>query len=541
MGVEDGVQETEAASSSEPLNPQGKSLSYGSVPKHENVGIPAVCWYILIVELCERLSFYTFAGSQAFFLEHLGFSLASAGGLNATMWTLCTCLAVVASWAADVGLGRYNTILAAGITYFSGAAVAAIAAWPGIESSWLYFVGVMGLLPIATAGIKANISNFGADQYDPNDPGAAAAQERFFSIFYLSINVGAGVAYGFFTTFASSGGVGVPKAYGYFVAYALMALCMALAVCVYRAGRHGYKVHPLQERSALFSVAKALFDCARTGCWRAAFVCLGMWCLLGSIILSCCKALAPASGSAMMWAAFACAGIGTLTVVLPCINPSWLRAEGAEPTADQAEVQGFLRILPVLFTGNLAFGALYNSMQFWYQQQACQMDVRMPFGNGFQLSGSFFNIADCFAIVIVTPIAVDWINPGLERLLGGQLRHGPKFGVGMLVAAASVAVACSCMALNSSSEQLTAGRTASSTPLVSACVSSWCHARATSGQPCARRYSRPSSVLQRPSRLTAAACRTGASPVSAAPPSAMAVRSCSGSFSRCSAWTLSQG
>jgi len=234
----------------------------------------------------------------------------------------------------------------------------------------------------------------------------------------------------------------VPKAYGYFVAYALMALCMALAVCVYRAGRHGYKVHPLQERSALFSVAKALFDCARTGCWRAAFVCLGMWCLLGSIILSCCKALAPASGSAMMWAAFACAGIGTLTVVLPCINPSWLRAEGAEPTADQAEVQGFLRILPVLFTGNLAFGALYNSMQFWYQQQACQMDLRVPFSTtGSQFSGSFFMIADCLGIVVATPLAVDWLNPLLEKELGGRFGHGAKFGLGMSFGALSVFVA----------------------------------------------------------------------------------------------------
>mmetsp|Transcript_48080 Transcript_48080/g.108194 ORF Transcript_48080/g.108194 Transcript_48080/m.108194 type:complete len:560 (+) Transcript_48080:125-1804(+) len=419
-----------------------RKQTYGSTPQAVVAvpGIPSSCWYILIVELCERLSFYTFAGSQAFFLEHMGFSLANAGGLNATMWTLCTVLAVLASWLADAVLGRYMTILVSGITYLLGAACAAIAAWPGHEMAVLYFFGVMFFLPLGTAGIKANISNFGADQYDPSDPGHAEAQERFFSVFYLSINLGAGVAYGFFTTFASSGGIGVPKRYGYFVAYALMSVCMFLAVCIYRAGRHNYRVAPLQRKSALATVGGALVRAAKAYSARSVSVLLGVVLLLASIILSAMKALMPAMGNSMTFSAFATAGFGSLAVVIPCMDPAWI-VTSASPTTEEQDVQSFLRIVPVLFTGNLSFGALYNSMQFWYQQQACQMDVRMPFGRGFQLSGSFFNIADCLAIVLVTPIAVDWFNPFIERCLGTKLQHGLKFGLGMLIAGASVGTA----------------------------------------------------------------------------------------------------
>jgi len=97
-----------------------------------------------------------------------------------------------------------------------------------------------------------------------------------------------------------------------------------------------------------------------------------------------------------------------------------------------------LKLLPTLVLGSLSFGAVYNSMQFWYQQQACQMDVR--FGS-MQLSGSFFNIADCLAIVLMTPIAMDWINPTLERSTGKKLGHSLKFSIGMAIAGISVLVA----------------------------------------------------------------------------------------------------
>jgi len=114
----------------------------------------------------------------------------------------------------------------------------------------------------------------------------------------------------------------------------------------------------------------------------------------------------------------------------------------AGETLTGKDVAMFLRLLPVLFSANLAFSSVYNSMQFWYQQQACQMDLRIPFSaSGSQFSGSFFMIADCLGIVLATPFAINWLNPFLERKTNGGFGHGAKFLLGMGFAGFSVLLA----------------------------------------------------------------------------------------------------
>jgi peptide/histidine transporter 3/4 len=414
-------------------------------PASNFAGLPLVCLSILVVELCERLAFYTFTGTQEFFLEHLGYTLSQAGGINAAMSTLCMCWALLAGWIADAVLGRYMTILVFGTVYASGAFVACMAAWPGFESSRCYLFGIMVLVPIGTAGIKANISNFGADQYDTSDPVQAAAQEKFFSWFYFSINLGSAVAYGYLTTLGSNGGLGIPKKDGYFAVYLVAALCMVLAICIFRSGRHKYRMQPVHKRSALGAVARYVSVEASSGSKHATILTLGFVLLSSAVVCSVVQAMMPAAPFAglMTQLAFICAGVGIAAVVLPCLRPSWMSnsALSGETLAGK-DVAQFLSLLPVLFSANLAFSCLYNSMQFWYQQQACQMDLRIPFSaSGSQFSGSFFMIADCLGIVLATPFAVGWLNPLLEKKSGGRFNHGAKFMVGMGFAAFSVLLA----------------------------------------------------------------------------------------------------
>jgi len=408
-------------------------------------GLPAVCLSILVVELCERLAFYTFTGTQEFFLEHVGYTLSQAGGLNATMSTLCMCWALAAGWIADVGLGRYRTIFVFGILYAVGALVATVAAYPSIDSSRVYLFGIMVLVPMGTAGIKANISNFGADQYDTSDPDQAAAQEKFFSWFYFSINLGSAVAYGYLTTLAASGGLGIPKGHGYFAAYLIASVSMLAAVYIFQRGKPHYRMQNVLERSPLGAVTRYVCVAAGDGSKKALALMCGFVFLFTAIVCSVVQAVLPDSPYAdlMMKMAFAFAGAGIGAVVLPCLDTAWISRDtldGEQLTG--IEVGKFLRLLPVLFSANLAFSALYNSMQFWYQQQACQMDLRIPFTvSTEQFSGSFFMIADCLGIVIATPIAVGWLNPFLERRSGGRFGTGSKFVLGMTFGTVSVLLA----------------------------------------------------------------------------------------------------
>jgi len=418
---------------------------YYTRPTRTFNGLPVVCLSILVVELCERLAFYTFTGTQEFFLEHLGYTLSQAGGLNAAMSTLCMCWALLAGWIADAVLGRYQTILVFGGVYASGALVATMAALPGFESSRCYLFGIMFLVPIGTAGIKANISNFGADQYDTSDPVQAAAQEKFFSWFYFAINLGSAVAYGYLTTLGSNGGLGIPKQYGYFAVYLVAAMCMVGAVFIFRSRKDEYRMQPIQKRSALGAVARYVNVAASGGSKHASTLILGFALLVLGVACSVIQAMFPTASCAglLTKVAFVCAGVGIAAVVIPCLRTKWIgNAVLPGETLSGKDVAKFLRLLPVLFSANLAFSALYNSMQFWYQQQACQMDLRIPFSaSGSQFSGSFFMIADCLGIVLATPFAVGWLNPLLEKKTGGGFGHGSKFVLGMCFAAVSVLLA----------------------------------------------------------------------------------------------------
>lgn len=418
---------------------------YYARPSRHFCGLPVVCFSILVVELCERLAFYTFTGTQEFFLEHMGYTLSQAGGLNAAMSTLCMCWALLAGWMADSVLGRYHTILVFGMVYATGALIATLAAWPTFESSRLYLFGIMVLVPIGTAGIKANISNFGADQYDTTDPVQAAAQEKFFSWFYFAINLGSAVAYGYLTTLGSNGGLGVPKRYGYFTVYLVAAVCMCLAVCIFCSRRREYRLQPVQSRSSLGAVARYITVAARSGSVCGVVMIIGLCSLVTAVACSVAQAIMPSSpwAAVLTQIAFVAAGVGFAAVIFPCLKTSWIgHAILPGETLSGRDVAMFLRMLPVLFSANLAFSALYNSMQFWYQQQACQMDLRIPFSlSGSQFSGSFFMIADCLGIVLATPFAVNWFNPLLEKKSNGAFGHGAKFVLGMGFAAFSVLLA----------------------------------------------------------------------------------------------------
>jgi len=61
-----------------------------------------VCIYILVVEMCERLTYYAFAGSQRYFLMGpLGYDQAQATSLNSAFSILCYFTPLFGGWLAD--------------------------------------------------------------------------------------------------------------------------------------------------------------------------------------------------------------------------------------------------------------------------------------------------------------------------------------------------------------------------------------------------------------------------------------------------------
>eukprot|EP00435_Cladocopium_sp_Y103_P047501 s999_g14.t1 len=407
--------------------------------------LQSVCRAILVVELAERTCYYALAGSQEFFLERLGYGAEESAGVNSAFTTLCYMWPLVGGYVADAYLGRYYTILVFTLCYLIGVLTCAIAALPGpTRDAYTYLVGSMVFLALGTGGIKPNISNFGADQFDSRSVEGRRAREEFYTnlgmYFYMSINMGVLVSYGFLTTLCSSGLPGlISPSFGYATAYFLAAMAMVVALTVFLCFSSSYRCLDRHVGNAIRGVVLHVVSAAVEGSWRATAICIGWPLLLLGLLLSVCISLIPASAGLGLFGALSVLG-GLLLATYGCGELSWVQSAAQRNShVTRQQTADFLRIMPTLAAVNLAFNSVYNCMAFWFQdtwitwEQACLMDVRL---GPLQLNGSFFNVADGLAIVVFTHPLMNYLNPWLERRFGLR-RHG-KVLLGCALAAVSV-------------------------------------------------------------------------------------------------------
>eukprot|EP00746_Dinoflagellata_sp_MGD_P038352 gnl/MRDRNA2_/MRDRNA2_192288_c0_seq1.p1 gnl/MRDRNA2_/MRDRNA2_192288_c0~~gnl/MRDRNA2_/MRDRNA2_192288_c0_seq1.p1 ORF type:complete len:324 (-),score=37.84 gnl/MRDRNA2_/MRDRNA2_192288_c0_seq1:72-956(-) len=172
------------------------------------------------------------------------------------------------------------------------------------------------------------------------------------------------------------------------------------------------------------------------------------------------EALSPGGGLIVGIGAFLCAAGGLCTALLACHRTTWVGdLDIAGECLSAQDVKDMLRLVPILIPAQLSIGSLMNCMMFYYQHQACQMDVRAPWSDPLdphpmQLNGSMYNIADCLAIIVFTPIVVMMVIPALEWVRGTQLGFGSRYTVGVSLGTASVLSAAVLEMLRRSSPKL---------------------------------------------------------------------------------------
>lgn len=133
---------------------------------------------------------------------------------------------------ADVLWGRYRTILIFSAVYVVGSTALALnaAAGGGVEGAMAALV----LISIGTGGIKPCVSAFGADQL--GEAGGDAARERYFSSFYVAINVGSMFAF-VVTPF-------LRVKFGFSAAFGAAAVVLGAALAFFVSGRGSYRHVP---------------------------------------------------------------------------------------------------------------------------------------------------------------------------------------------------------------------------------------------------------------------------------------------------------
>ena len=238
---------------------------------------------ILLVELCERLTYYTLVGTQKiYFQNQLLKTPSTAAALNSVFSMLCYFWCVPGGLLAD-SIGRYKTIIAAGSVYAIGTICVGISVIYQFQESlgWLFTASCLVLIAMGTGGIKPNIATFGADQIGDATEKQRQCQTTFFSLFYLSINIGVLIAFGFLTNTTTGGLPGViPQEEGYSFAYGSGAGCMILAVLIFVGFTGSYTMLPGNGLGpARRLIRYQYYSVWNGGGWRAAMSLAGFLCL----------------------------------------------------------------------------------------------------------------------------------------------------------------------------------------------------------------------------------------------------------------------
>lgn len=195
---------------------------------------PKGFWFIFWGEFAERCSFY---GMRAILVTYmatqLGFGEGNAITFFAFFTAACYVLPLIGGFVADNYLGKYNTIVWFSIPYILGHFVL------GVESPLFLFIA-LGLLAMGAGVIKPNISTLMGLTYDQQRPGNELLRTQAFSIFYMSINIGAAIS-----QFAIPP---IKDEYGYAVAFMFPALLMAMAFLIFALGKRHYAQEVIERR-----------------------------------------------------------------------------------------------------------------------------------------------------------------------------------------------------------------------------------------------------------------------------------------------------
>jgi len=152
-------------------------------------GHPAGLSTLFFTEMWERLSFY---GARAFLAIYMtkevalggrGMSDAAAGAVLALYLSSGYLLSLLGGWIADRFLGQRKAVTVGGIGIVLGNAMLAA------PSDDLFYPGLV-VVAVGTAFLKPNISTIVGQLYRPEDN----RRDSGFTIYYMGINIGAGLA-----------------------------------------------------------------------------------------------------------------------------------------------------------------------------------------------------------------------------------------------------------------------------------------------------------------------------------------------------------
>nr|XP_033802595.1 solute carrier family 15 member 2 isoform X2 [Geotrypetes seraphini] len=212
--------------------------------------------FIVVNEFCERFSYYGMkAVLTLYFLYYLHWDETLSTTVYHAFSGLCYFTPIFGAVIADSWLGKFRTIIYLSVVYVLGHLIKSIGAIPPVGDLTTHVaLSMTGLFLIAfgTGGIKPCVSAFGGDQFEAEH---AHERSKFFSIFYLAINLGSLIST--FATPALRGDVKCFEGDCYALAFGVPAVLMVVALVVFISGSSLYKKYP-SKGNILGNVCKCI-------------------------------------------------------------------------------------------------------------------------------------------------------------------------------------------------------------------------------------------------------------------------------------------
>ncbi|KAI8801056.1 POT family-domain-containing protein [Cladochytrium replicatum] len=218
----------------------------------DNLLWPRALWFIIPNEFGERFNYY---GVRPLFAKYLTTMVGVTSAQGAIYVSYFNAMAYVfplgGAALSDSFLGKYWTIVSLSVVYALGVILLAIFSIPGLLGytglnekglellplvSW--FVPVV-LIAIGTGGIKPCVSAHGGDQYLTHQ---RKGMDFFFSIFYISINIGALISGSITPLWVQN-----TTCFGrpcYFQPYIMCACVFTVAALIFAFGKPFYRIVP---------------------------------------------------------------------------------------------------------------------------------------------------------------------------------------------------------------------------------------------------------------------------------------------------------
>ncbi|CAG2165479.1 unnamed protein product [Oppiella nova] len=211
--------------------------------------------FIIGNEFCERFSYY---GAKAilviFFTQILRYNDDEATEYYHIFAMACYFTPVIGAIIADSLLGKFRTIFYISILYAIGNIVLSYASFE--EERWITWIGLV-CIALGTGGIKPCVSAFGGDQFGP---GMEKQLQKFFSLFYISINAGSLLST-FITPILREDVQCFDQTSCYPLAFGVPAVLMCVALALFVLGRFltNYVMIPPKKDSVVVQVVSCVF------------------------------------------------------------------------------------------------------------------------------------------------------------------------------------------------------------------------------------------------------------------------------------------